>query len=889
MRRWRLGLPISSWAPPARFSYVKSNASPNVRDSRMRRWIACCTVFALLSTWTAPAGAQQQSETPEALQALAIMDHSCGMSARELKSKLPSVKSLLARAGHRSYLVAQNEGEPSPAPAAGSPSPQPYETVFPSETALPSPQPTQGLPPLQRAPIGPGVLPPPTVPPATATPAPPGTPTPSPTPSSSPTGPVPVNRMTGPPPTITPKALATATPFPTTSPSPTPTAAPTIAPLKPGQVLIISDKPQDFEGHVNLFYDQGIIVADHAHYDGKRYLDFTGNPYLRNYSGDTVLRSEIIRFDRITQQATLLKGNGETSEGVERGLLYFKANTMKSLSNGYTTGNNAFWTTCQNPHGGYHMEARTFELRPNDKLIARKVTVYLGPLAVFYIPVLVISLASRHLPRQSSFLPLVGYDQAEGFWIKTRFGFGTTPNFFGYYRVEYFTKLGLGLGVNFTIGTRNHRRLTTVDFYRSPPKPSGGSNNFTLNDQEILSYHMRSQEQVQYISNYGPFVTGQPPALTLGGSLNYTGSRATEQLTFQHYSQGSQQGSMNLGYTETVNFRSNITNALNVGLTRNFNSFAGVGNSVGSAHVQDLLNYTTPWALYSLNFDKTLSQTPTGTEIEPEFSLQPRALFPNERVVPISMQFLLGQYTVPQQPFSATRGLLSMNFGPAVAHFWNSDLSASLRVQQYEYSTGDLKATINQQVTFTTPFGNHVLNAITYNEANSNGPQTEPFQSFDVIGGNTHGAQDVLQFYNKNNWVLRLADGTSFNMQAQPVSYSLTARPSLRSYVTIAGSWVPGPGNGFESTQYQIITPFGYKTDLQFAATQNWKERGAITDKVIYLRRIIGDCYDVRIAYNQDLKEVSVGFDLLAFPSYGVNFGLGQVGSIVPGNLTGSF
>src|SRR5579875_2541396 len=476
MRRWRLGLPISSWAPPARFSYVKSNASPNVRDSRMRRWIACCTVFALLSTWTAPAGAQQQSETPEALQALAIMDHSCGMSARELKSKLPSVKSLLARAGHRSYLVAQNEGEPSPAPAAGSPSPQPYETVFPSETVLPSPQPTQGLPPLQRAPIGPGVLPPPTVPPATATPAPPGTPTPSPTPSSSPTGPVPVNRMTGPPPTITPKALATATPFPTTSPSPTPTAAPTIAPLKPGQVLIISDKfqgstrsdePQDFEGHVNLFYDQGIIVADHAHYDGKRYLDFTGNPYLRNYSGDTVLRSEIIRFDRITQQATLLKGNGETSEGVERGLLYFKANTMKSLSNGYTTGNNAFWTTCQNPHGGYHMEARTFELRPNDKLIARKVTVYLGPLAVFYIPVLVISLASRHLPRQSSFLPLVGYDQAEGFWIKTRFGFGTTPNFFGYYRVEYFTKLGLGLGVNFTIGTRNHRRQQQLHAQRS--------------------------------------------------------------------------------------------------------------------------------------------------------------------------------------------------------------------------------------------------------------------------------------------------------------------------------------------------------------------------------------------------------------------------------------
>jgi hypothetical protein len=91
-------------------------------------------------------------------------------------------------------------------------------------------------------------------------------------------------------------------------------------------------------------------------------------------------------------------------------------------------------------------------------------------------------------------LPLFGYDQAEGFWVKTRIGWGSTQNFFGYYRIEYFSKLGLGLGINAVIATRNHRRLTSVDFYRSPPKPSGGSNNFTLNDQEILTARLRSQE-----------------------------------------------------------------------------------------------------------------------------------------------------------------------------------------------------------------------------------------------------------------------------------------------------------------------------------------------------------------------------------------------------------
>lgn len=856
----------------------------------MRRWIACCTALAMLAVSEfaaiSPVSATEYYDTPEALQALSIMDVSCSSPGTLNKQKLPSIKSLFERAGRRSVAlasqreVAQESSEPTPSP-----------TESPSPTPLPSGSPT--LPPLQRTPIGPGVVPYPTLPSATATPGPPGTPTPSPSPEPNPTGPVPVSPQNGAPPTVAPKS-SSPTPFPLASPA----ATPTLQPLQPGQVLLLSDKfsgstkegePEDFEGNVNLFYDQGVIVSQKAHYDGHRYLDFTGNPYIRNYKGDTVLRAERIRFDRETQRATLVSGTGETSEGVERGLLHFSAKNMETLSNGHTVGTNASWSTCENPHGGYHMESKSFELRPNDRLIARKVTVYLGPLAVFYIPVLVIGLAANRAGPRTSFLPLIGYDQAEGFWIKTRFGFGNSPYFFGYYRLEYYSKLGVAFGVNFTVGTRNHRRLTTVDFYRSPPKPAGGSNNFSLNDQEILSARLRSQEQVQYISSYGPLVVGQPPSLTLGGSLSYTGNRTTDQLTFQHYTQGSSQGSLNIGYTETINFRSNINDSINIGMTRNYNSYAGASSSVGSTHIQDLFNYTTPWALYSMNFDKTLSQQPSGTDIEPEFSVQPRALFPNERVVPITMQFLAGEYTVPQQPFSAARMLGSFNFGPAVAHFWNSDLSASLRVQQYYYSTGDLKAQINQLLTFTTPFGNHILNAITYNETNSNGPSTEPFQTYDVISGASHGAQDVVQFYNKNIWVLRLADGTNFNAMAQPVSYSLTTRPSLRSYFTMSGSWVPGPGNGFEQTQYQIITPFGYKTDLQFAATQNWKDRAAITDKVVYLRRIIGDCYDVRISYNQDLKLVSVGFDLLAFPSYGVNFGLGQVNSIVPGNLTGAF
>ena len=877
----------------------------------MRAALACLIAFALLSWTVAPASAAETSSSPEALQALALLDLSCDSTPaaeRAARARLPSIKSMLSRAGRRSLSLATapipaqarlpaDAGliELAQAEATATPAVSPTPTLPAGDaggTPLPGVSPT---PALQRPPIGPGVLIPPTAPGQTAAPTAPAVPSPSPTPTQ-PTGPIPIVRPTGPPPTVAPVG-GSPTPFAApTAPGPQPSQ--TIAPLEPGKILLLADKysgstrdnqPQDFSGNVNLFYADGVIVGDQAHYDGVRYLDFTGNPYIRNNSGDTVFRGDIIRFDRVTQHATLLKGRGETTQGVEKGKLHFTSDEMITERSGRTMGTNTNWTTCENSRAGYHMQSKTFEMRPGDKIIARKVTVYLGAFAIFYLPILIIGLAQSSGPPRSSFLPQFGYSQSEGFWVKTRLGFGKGPYYNGYYRIEYFSRLGLGLGYSAVFGTRSARRNAQVDFYRSPPKPSGGANNFSLTENEQYNPRLRSTITTQYVSNYGPLVIGQPPSLTIGGSFGYTGSRSNEQFTFSRYSQGTLQGALNLGYTETLTFRRNLSEAFNVGYTRNYNSASGVASAIGTAHFQSLTNYTTNWALYSLNFDKTLSQTPSGKQVVPELQIQPRAIFPNQHIVPINTQLTIGDYTEPATPFSTGRGELSLNLGPAIAHFWNSDFSASLRVRQDAYATGDLKAQIDQQGSLTTPLGHHILNAITYSETNSNGPQAIPFNTFDLLSGASHSAQDVLQFYNRDAYVLRLSTGTAFNRAAQPVSYSLTVRPSYRSYVSVNGSFNPGPGNGFNTTQFQVITPFGRATDLQFAGTFDWKNKGRLLSKAIFLRKIIGDCYDVRISYNQDLKQVTVGFDILAFPSHGVNFGLGQTGSIISGNLTGAF
>jgi hypothetical protein len=51
----------------------------------------------------------------------------------------------------------------------------------------------------------------------------------------------------------------------------------------------------------------------------------------------------------------------------------------------------------------------------------------------------------------------------------------------------------------------------------------------------------------------------------------------------------------------------------------------------------------------------------------------------------------------------------------------------------------------------------------------------------------------------------------------------------------------------------------------------------------------VGECYEIRASYNQDLKQVFFTVTLLAFPSQSANFGIAQaasLSSVIPGSLT---
>jgi hypothetical protein len=542
-------------------------------------------------------------------------------------------------------------------------------------------------------------------------------------------------------------------------------------------------------------------------------------------------------------------------------------------------------TTCENPRGGYHIESKTLDIYPGDKAVARSAVLFLGALAIFYLPIVVISLRRDEAGtrRNPGFVPIVGYSQAEGFWIKARLGFAPSDYYYGYYRIEEYTRIGLGLGYVGTLRRKDGRRQTDVDFYRLKNKTTGTNNqNLTLKDQENFSRSTRGQFGLQYTGNYGPLVS-LPPQFNLNAALDHGNERGDRQnYSFSRSSTGSQASADNYGVIDHRAFSPKLTNDFTLSYTTSQNVGYPSNNTL---HFETLTHLLGRSYDYDITYDRYDGTSASNVQKEPEVAIHPHEpLFPRFKLVPINATYTLGIYNDPQAVLTTSRGEARFIMGPVLAHVIGSDLSATVTVQQDAYGTGDLKALINQEATLTTPLFGHVINVISYTESHVNGPFAEPFKAIDVLGDGRKQANDVLRIFNGDVYSLSLTATTFFNRQAQAVGYQLTSRPSPRSTLLLGGSFTPGSGNGFDRTSLQIATPFGYQSDLQFSTFINWKAHGRLESKNIYYRHIVGNCYELRISYSQDTKQVMASIDLLAFPSRVVNFGIGQtsLSSIIP-------
>jgi len=694
------------------------------------------------------------------------------------------------------------------------------------------------------------------------------------------------------PPPIPPAGQATP------EPTPEPTGVPTLA---PGYIAVISDKwtgnrergqPSDAIGNVHIYYADEEIVGDRAHFDGVRTITITGNPFLVNHEHNSVLTADVIEFDTVRQTAKLVNGKGASDEGVQRGLVHFSADDLHTDPDGTAHGLNPYITTCENPRGGYHITGKQMDVVPGDKIVIHKAVLWLGAAAVFYLPLLVIPLRSVEGQRgRQRWFPEVGYDSYEGAWIKIQIPFGKDQYYYGYYIVNYYTKEGLGLGYVGFYSAKNGRRSVSVNVYTINNRLAGGTQtNASLQEQENINAHLRSNFQFSYQSNYGPLVS-IPPNEALNEAIVHQTAQTSQNYSFTHTSVGGQSSSESFTFTDTRQFNQNLNETVTYDVSNSNASFGGISSFSNQSEFDYLLQYTTAGADYQMEWDKTYALEATGINKIPEFEVRPSDFF-QHFIFPLSADLTVGEYSNPAgegypNSLATWRGDANLIAGPVEAKVLGSDFQGTVTVDQYAYGTGDLKAAVEQDLSLTTPINQHIVNTLTYNEANYNGPALVPFQYLDQQPTmNTKNAQDMIRLFNDDVYALSLGWSTNFNGVAQPLSYQLTARPSPRSVVMLSGSFIPGPGMGFETSNLQLSTPFGRDASLQFVTNVNWRPSLGLgqffSDKIIYYTRTIGNCYQLLVLYNESQAAINVGLNVLAFPSQTAVFNIGQPQPVVP-------
>ncbi len=823
---------------------------------RVRCGIAAIAVLAALLGAEVPLAAPASAQGQEELALELFNKQSCALHYRD-----------------DPQTVAQATSSPSESPAPvttpGLPYPPPG-TSNGTYTVNRTPPPNPGA--------TPGVSPPPI----------PGA-TPSPTTS---TEPIFLIRGGETPPPIPPAGQATP------APTPAPTGVPTLA---PGFVAVISDKwsgnraqgqPSDAIGNVHIYYSDEEIVGEHAHFDGARTITITGHPFLVNHEHNSVLTADVIVFDTVQQTAKLTNGRGASDEGVERGLVHFSAEDLHTDPDGTAHGLNPYITTCENPRGGYHITGKDMEVYPGDKIVIHKAVLWLGAAAVFYLPLIVIPLRSLANQRvRQRWFPEVGYDSYEGAWIKVQIPFGKDQYYYGYYIVNYFTKLGLGLGYVGFYAAKSGRRSASVNIYTINGYNGGGRQyNAAIGEQENITQHLRSNFQFAYQSNYGPLFN-IPPNETFSEALVHQTAQTSQNYSYTHTSVGGQSSSDSFTFTDTRQFNQSLQQTTTYDISDSSASFPGITSFSNQSEFDYLLQYTTSGADYQMEWDKTYSLEATGINKIPEFEVRPTDFF-QHFFIPLAADLTGGEYSNPAgegQPQSLATWRVDANLvaGPIEAKVLGSDFQGTFTLDQYAYGTGDLKAAIEQDLSLTTPISQHVVNTLTYNEANYNGPALVPFQYLDQQPTeNTKNAQDMIRLFNDDIYAFSVGWTTNFDGIAQPLSYQLSARPSARSVVLLSGSFIPGPGQGFETTNLQLSTPFGRDASLQFVTNINWRPSLGLgeffSDKIIYYTRTIGNCYQLLVLYNESQQAINVGLNLLAFPSQTAVFNIGQPQPVIP-------
>ncbi len=162
--------------------------------------------------------------------------------------------------------------------------------------------------------------------------------------------------------------------------------------------------------------------------------------------GGEVLRGEKLSFNWEKESWKMIVGRAEIEpkrlQGAEGPLFLYAEEAGGSVNQ--LEGKGISLTTCSLLHPHYSLDAKEILVLFGDKLVARDVSLVVLGKSLFHLPYLVIPLKG---PARESFVPQVGSDPYQGFFIKSSYPYLSTAVASGILKLDYIQKRGTGQGI----------------------------------------------------------------------------------------------------------------------------------------------------------------------------------------------------------------------------------------------------------------------------------------------------------------------------------------------------------------------------------------------------------------------------------------------------------
>lgn len=195
-------------------------------------------------------------------------------------------------------------------------------------------------------------------------------------------------------------------------------------------------------GGVVLSYEDTRIMADEAVLNENTRI-VTARGKVTVIEPDNELSGEFLIYKYRDKYFEMSQVSGHADSDEDGTEVYFTGETVKGTSRKIKVWH-ADFTTC-GPHcpSEYHMRARDVSIFPANKIIAKKVAIYLRKTRVMWLPLYIISLKDR-----DRYLPEFGYDKTRGFYILSKYPYLGKELVSGWIITNYMSKKGIEYGMD---------------------------------------------------------------------------------------------------------------------------------------------------------------------------------------------------------------------------------------------------------------------------------------------------------------------------------------------------------------------------------------------------------------------------------------------------------